>query len=299
MSCKFDVKKVVAAALDAAITPMSVKALSDHDAKYHPNGYEPGQFCKFRKAMEKGDDADMLAKAESEEAETFEGLRKALARLENLGKTILTMPKDDGSYDAVLDSFEIPKNDTKKRADALKIVRDAAEDYNDRLISEDPDESVLELKALVIRTSQTLFDLKDANTPTATASQKPQDTPASVQQGVAKRDRGEDLRDLAEVRSVIEGCARLLNGRAGNLSALQASSRWPLLQNVCNPQSQMGSAVEKVLADLEAAYKNSDSSIMKVVDSLKDSLDKIKASAKNNYGNTVGMVIGDDKIPQA
>lgn len=52
---------------DASQQPSPPPNLAAHDARFHPKGYKPGDSCKYREALAKGDDADMLENAEASE----------------------------------------------------------------------------------------------------------------------------------------------------------------------------------------------------------------------------------------
>lgn len=53
-------------------SPQTVN-LQKHDVRFHPKGYKKGDRCKYREALEKGDDADMLQNAEG--LELWEGYK--------------------------------------------------------------------------------------------------------------------------------------------------------------------------------------------------------------------------------
>ena len=56
---------------ETAKPPAPPSALEAHDHRFHPKGYKPGAKCKYREALERGDDADKLKSVEQEEWEDY------------------------------------------------------------------------------------------------------------------------------------------------------------------------------------------------------------------------------------
>ena len=100
----------------------------------------------------------------------------------------------------------------------------------------------------------------------------------------------EDYEDLHEIRDHLESVARLLNGRAGNLAALQSSSRWAALQDTPRMVS-----IGQRLADLE---KSADKDIASSAKKLKDVFDNIVKSSKSNWNYPAGMVPPASSLPE-
>ena len=98
-----------------------------------------------------------------------------------------------------------------------------------------------------------------------------------------------DYDDLYELRAAVEASARLLNGRTGNLAALQSSSRWNILNDVAKNR--------KVWSRLDELSGSSDKGVAKAASSLKKVVDAISASAKNNWNNQVGRVMSETDLP--
>lgn len=92
----------------------------------------------------------------------------------------------------------------------------------------------------------------------------------------------QDYDDIENIRKKIEAAARLLNGRAGNLQALQASRRWPLLDSI--------SGDPQITADLAKFVKSSDPAISGQAKDLEQVLFDIAAQKKLGWKQGVGMV---------
>ena len=101
----------------------------------------------------------------------------------------------------------------------------------------------------------------------------------------------QDYDDLADSRDRLERVARLLNGRTGNLQALQASKRWNDLDGL--PQDA------KFLQRLDDLSKSSDPAIAKAGADLKQIADNIVNSKKNGWNDPAGMVPPASAMPQA
>ena len=297
MALKIDLRKVAADALDMAITPDNVSALSKHDKQYHPDGYEEGQFCKFRQAMERGDSADKLDAAEQEEAATKAEVARLVKRLEDVGRLILTAPEDEGKYAAILDSYGFKKGDADYQK-AYDTIYNAAEAYD--AMGDEGGDAVGELKAAVLRVDEALSTMKKPKAQVKVKgegegegeggkrnSSASQPLNSSTSQHSSKQDRD----DLYEIREYLEKCARLLNGRAGNVAAIQASGRWPLLKEVT------GGKLGKEIGDrLDEMAKGGDAAVAKAVGLLKPVYDKIVQSSKSGWTVKPGMIVGEEDL---
>lgn len=100
----------------------------------------------------------------------------------------------------------------------------------------------------------------------------------------------QDYADLEDIRSKVEAAARLLNGRAGNLQALQASRRWSLLDSI--------SGDPQITADLAKLEKSSDPAIAGQAKYLSKILGDIATQKQNGWANGVGMVPSPLTPPQ-
>lgn len=92
----------------------------------------------------------------------------------------------------------------------------------------------------------------------------------------------QDYQDLEDIRSKLEAAARLLNGRAGNAQALQASRRWGLLNSLPDDQ--------QVQSDLTRLKGSSDPAIAQMAGDLDKILNAIRGSKAGGWNQGVGMV---------
>lgn len=290
--------KVVSDALDEALygvftedanwqsDPEQVSALSAHDKRYHPDGYEEGQFCRYRESLERGDDPDKLAAAEADEDKSFTELAKYMKRLEGLGAVILTYPQEDSpKYGEVLDAYGIDEK-SPLRKDAKNLILTACEDYEN--IGGEPGDNVGVLKGKVLDVDMAISALKNgknnSKTSATAAPIQPQHAVQNANNSTQKPGVNQlDIDDLREIRNFIEKTARLLNGRAGNLQALQSSSRWPALQAVVQPNSQ----IVRRLGELK---KSTDVEVARGATTLHKIVDEMVKSSKAGWANKVSNV---------
>lgn len=286
MTCKINLKKIAADALDMAITPELVTSLARHDAQYHPDGYEEWMCCKYRKAMERGDSADKIDAAEKEEASDKAEIARLVKRLEDVGRLILTMPDDEEKYAAVLDSYGFKKGDADYQ-EAFSTIYEAGENYD--AFGDEEGDAVGELKHAVLNVDDALSKMKQPKKTIqqAAKSTTPPVAKASKKASSAKQDRD----DLIEIRAFLEKCARLVNGRAGNLAALQSSGRWPLLQQVAS-----GKLGKEIGDRLDEMANGGDAAVIKAAGLLKPVYDKIVQSSKSGWTVKPGMIVGEEDL---
>ena len=106
--------------------------LEKHDKRFHPNGYNEGDSCKYRDALKRGDDADKIAAAEKEEGDAQEGVQKIINRFNAVGVLMMAQPLSDEPYEKVFAEYGIKKGD-KEFSEAMSVITDAQEwfDAND------------------------------------------------------------------------------------------------------------------------------------------------------------------------
>lgn len=287
MLCKMNLKKIAADALDMSLTPDNVTSLAKHDAQYHPNGYEEGQFCKFRQALERGDSVDNLDAAEKEEADTNAELARLIKRLEDLGRIVSRFPEEDEEYDQILSDYGFKKSDADYQ-DALKAVWRKCNDWEQH--GDESSYDIFELKSRVLALDEELTKMRQPKKVAPVAPSKPNapKPKSSNQKAAAKK---QDINDLYLIREYLEKCARLLNGRAGNVAAIQSSGRWPLLQDVS------GGKLGKEIGDrLDEMANGGDAAVVKAVGLLKPVYDKIVQSSKSGWTIKPGMIIGEEDL---
>lgn len=102
----------------------------------------------------------------------------------------------------------------------------------------------------------------------------------------------QDYDDLMEIRDRLEPIARLLNGRKGNLSALQSSSRWQALNDY---PSKSYTADDRRLKALGASQ---DSDVRKSAASLAQVAGAIVASSANNWSDGTPLVPAKSDLPK-
>lgn len=287
MSLKINLKKVAAEALDMAITPDNMSALAKHDKQYHPDGYEEGQFCKFRQAMERGDSADKLDAAEKEEAATKAELARLIKRLEDLGLIICKFPDDDDEYDQILADYGFKKTDADYQ-DALKAIWRKCDDWEQH--GDESSYDVFELKHRVLDLDEELTKMRQ-KPKKAAPSASPKANATSPNSSKTSASANDDRNDLFAIREYLEKCARLLNGRAGNVTAIQSSGRWPLLKEVS------GGKLGKEIGDrLDEMANGGDAAVVKAVGLLKPVYDKIVQSSKSGWTVKPGMIVGEEDL---
>lgn len=262
--------------------------LEKHDKRFHPNGYNKGDSCKYRDALERGDDADRLADAEKEEGDAQAGIQKIIDRFNALGFLMMAQPLADELYERVFAEYGIKKGD-KEFSDAMSVMTDAQEwfDAND----DGSDLTGYRMKVLDIDDALTAIKKPKMAKSASTAAMPHREKP----QGGAKSPSPnppvprQDLEDLHEIRDVLEAVARLLNGRTGNIPALQSSSRWNALNGVARSQ--------KLGARLNALKKSDDAAVSNSAAHLRNIFDNIVKSSRNNWNDPAGKVIPAASLP--
>lgn len=262
--------------------------LEKHDKRFHPNGYNEGDSCKYRDALKRGDDADKIAAAEKEEGDAQEGVQKIINRFNAVGVLMMAQPLSDEPYEKVFAEYGIKKGD-KEFSEAVSVITDAQEwfDAND----EGSDLTSYRMKVLDIDDALTAIK----NPKAAKAKPMKQSTPLGNPQGGASPSAPKssakhgDIEDLHEIRNVLEAVARLLNGRTGNIPALQASSRWNALNDVARSQ--------KLGARLNALKKSDDAAVSNSAAHLRNIFDNIVKSSRNNWNDPAGKVIPATSLP--
>lgn len=263
--------------------------LEKHDKRFHPQGYNDGDFCKYRDALKSGDDADKLAIAEKEEGDAQAGVQKVIDRFNAVGILMMAQPLADEPYEKVFAEYGIKKGD-KEFADAMSVITDAQEwfDAND----DGSDLTSYRMKVLDIDDALTALKKPKAATPeTPAAKPAPNKSrggaaPSAPKSSVPR----EDLEDLHEIRDILESVARLLNGRTGNIPALQASSRWNNLNAVARHT--------KIGPRLDDLAKSSDKAVSSAATDLKKVFDNIVKSSRNNWNDPAGKVAPASALPQ-
>ena len=97
-----------------------------------------------------------------------------------------------------------------------------------------------------------------------------------------------DIQSLHDIRDRLEPIARLLNGRTGNLPALQSSSRFQALSDY--PSSNDFNELGRLM-------KSDDPAIAKAANDLATIANNISASAANNWNTPAGMVPPASALP--
>lgn len=97
-----------------------------------------------------------------------------------------------------------------------------------------------------------------------------------------------DIQSLHDIRDRLEPIARLLNGRTGNLPALQSSSRFQALSDY--PSSNDFNELGRLM-------KSDDPAIAKAANDLATVANNISASALNNWNTPAGMVPPASALP--
>ena len=270
---------------------MGMSNLQQHDAKYHPQGYSDGDFCRYRQALERGDGADDLAKAEKQEANEHKAISDIIARYNRVGTLVMTQPMSDGAYDNVLSEYGI-KPGTNEYSAALSLFAGAEEEYDAEYGNNQDEEStdVIPLRKIIINLDSALSKLKNSKagqTPGTKTGSQTQGQPAKPNaQTLPSKD---DYEDLYEVRAAVEKSARLLNGRTGNIQALQSSSRWNLLNQVASDRN--------IKAFLSRLSNSNDKGVSSVAAELEKVVSEIERSSKNNWNNPAGMVPPESDLP--
>lgn len=285
MPININLRKVASDACDMAITPDTVTVLAKHDAQYHPGGYEDWMSCKFRQAMERGDSADRIDAAEKEEAKAKAEIARLMKRYEDVGRIILTFTDDESQYEKILGEYGFSKSDDDYQ-EAHDIISQAAEDYDG--FGDELGDSVGELKASVLRVDGKLTSMKRKN---AAPTPAPKPNVAVEKPSNPSASANDDRDDLRVIRGYLEKCARLLNGRAGNVAAIQSSGRWPLLKEVS------GGKLGKEIGDrLDEMAKGGDAAVVKAAMMLMPVYGKIVQSSKSGWTVKPGIIVGEEDL---
>lgn len=263
--------------------------LQKHDAKYHPNGYRDGDYCKYRKALERGDDADQLAAAEKEEGDQNAAMQKLIDRYNALGILMMTQPLSEQPYESVFAEYGIKKGG-KEFSDAMLAMTDAQEWYENEGVDPADPANTIPLRLKVLDLHDRLSAIASGKPATAPAPKKASTKEMPKESPSASLASQKDYDDLYAVRDVLEPAARLLNGRVGNLSALQSSSRWSLLNKVAR-DVQLG-------ARLDALSALPDKAVAKYAKMLKNVWDNIVKSSKSNWNTGAGKVPLEAELPE-
>ena len=263
--------------------------LQKHDAKYHPDGYRDGDYCKYRKALERGDDADQLAAAEKEEGDQNAAMQKLIDRYNALGILMMTQPLSEQPYESVFAEYGIKKGG-KEFSDAMLAMTDAQEWYENEGVDPADPANTIPLRLKVLDLHDRLSAIASGKPATAAAPKKASPKEMPKESPSASPASQKDYDDLYAVRDVLEPAARLLNGRVGNLSALQSSSRWSLLNKVAR-DVQFGAPLD-VLSALP------DKDVAKYAKMLKNVWDNIVKSSKSNWNTSAGKVPLEAELPE-
>ena len=262
--------------------------LEKHDKRFHPNGYNEGDSCKYRDALKRGDDADKIAAAEKEEGDAQEGVQKIIDRFNAVGVLMMAQPLSDEPYEKVFAEYGIKKGD-KEFSEAMAVITDAQEWFD----ANDDGSDLTSYRMKVLDIDDALTALKKPRTTNTSQKTKPVSSgnshggaTSSAQKPPVPR---QDLEDLHEIRNVLEAVARLLNGRTGNIPALQASSRWNALNDVARSQ--------KLGARLNALKKSDDAAVSNSAAHLRNIFDNIVKSSRNNWNDPAGKVIPATSLP--
>ena len=238
--------------------------LKAHDARFHGGHYDGKGECKYREALAKGDDADKIANAEREE-------EKAVGK-----KYVPTDAEIDEAAKKVNEAYDFDidgvKDNIKTLLDGKKVYGNANGNLFD-IINANRGGGVV--RAIRDRAEEQGLDdswVKKLNEYVEGKENKEKAENASPQ----------DYADLEDIRQKVEAAARLLNGRAGNLQALQASRRWPLLNSI--------TADAQLAADVARLQKSADKAVSGQANDLAKILTDIAAQKRNGWAQGVGMV---------
>ena len=262
--------------------------LEKHDKRFHPNGYNEGDSCKYRDALKRGDDADRLADAEKEEGDAQAGIQNIIDRFNAVGVLMMAQPLSEEPYEKVFSQYGIKKGD-KEFSEAMSVITDAQEwfDAND----DGSDLTSYRMKVLDIDDALTALKKPKAAKPeTPAAKPAPNKSLGGAAPSAPKSSaKYGDIEDLHEIRNVLEAVARLLNGRTGNIPALQSSSRWNALNAVAKST--------KVGRRLDDLAKSSDKAVSSAASDLKKVFNNIVKSSRNNWNDPAGKVIPVTSLP--
>lgn len=256
--------------------------LEKHDRRFHPNGYKEGDSCRYRDALKRGDRADDLAAAEKAEGDAAEAVKKIIDRYNAVGVLIMAQPLSEDPYQKVFALYGISKGD-KEFASALGILQDAQEWFEAEEVDEKDPGDVTNLRRKVLDVDDALLALKNPQKQGAQPAQKKVNATKPAQ---VKR---QDYDDLMEIRNILERVARLLNGRTGNIQALQASSRWPALVAVSRNRA-LGTRLDEL-------SQSKDTELSSAARSLSSVLDSIVKSSTSNWNLPAGTVMPASALP--
>lgn len=99
----------------------------------------------------------------------------------------------------------------------------------------------------------------------------------------------QDYQTLHDVRDRLEGVARLLNGRTGNIPALQSSRRWQMLNDYPNSPD---------LNEIRRLAQSADPAIAKAANDLAVIANNIIKSSQSGWTTPAGMVPDASDLPQ-
>lgn len=264
--------------------------LEKHDARFHPEGYKEWQSCKYRDALRRGDDADKLEAAEKAEGDANAAMQKYIDRYNAIGVLMMAQPLASEPYEKVLAEYGI-----KKGTKGFDAAMDAIEDAQEWFDANNDGDDLTSYRMKVLDLDAAFRNLQSPPPASQSNGQKaPVTKPPSAGKAARLRKSAqppvEDYEDLVAIRNQLEPVARLLNGRAGNLAALQSSSRFQSLQNISR-NSSIGPRLDELAG-------SSDKDISSAAQKLKSVFDNIVKSAKSNWNNPAGMVPPASSLPE-
>lgn len=267
----------------------SLTDLEKHDRRFHPQGYREGDYCKYRDALKRGDDADKLATAEKEEDDSAKAVAKIIDRYNAIGVIIMAQPIADGPYEKVFAEYGIKKG-SKEYDNALGVMTDAQEWFENEELDENDPANVMPLRHKVLDVDDALLAIARGSYVSAPPPPKTGDAPAKPVHSPKKFADRVDYEDLHAIRQALEPAARLLNGRTGNVQALRASSRWSLLNDIAN-SAKIGKRLDELAESPSLAISACATSLRNVYDNIVD-------SSKSNWNSPAGRVIPVDDLPE-
>ena len=102
----------------------------------------------------------------------------------------------------------------------------------------------------------------------------------------------QDYQTIHDIRDRLEPVARLLNGRVGNVTALQSSSRWNALNDVANDNTLINT-----LSDIYARSQPTDMKLADAALTLEDIRHKIATSSQKGWSMPAGIVPPASDLP--
>lgn len=268
----------------------SLTDLEKHDRRFHPQGYREGDYCKYRDALKRGDDADKLATAEKEEDDSAKAVAKIIDRYNAIGVIIMAQPLADAPYEKVFAEYGIKKG-SKDYDNAIAVMTDAQEWFENEELDENDPANVMPLRHKVLDVDDALLAIAKGSYGSAPPPPKAKQggAPAKTAPAPKKTADREDYEDLHAIREVLEPAGRLLNGRTGNIQALRASSRWNLLNDIAG-DTDMGRRLDELAESPSLAISASATSLRNVFKNIVD-------SSKSNWNSPAGRVIPADDLP--